>query len=102
MDLNLFSITGPNAILYITFLFIGLEITVCAAKLSRVPAGWTAFFQLNVESNPVLYWFCFTTLCDWSRKLAPPSQPIRCKTKTNRDLVTLRFPALETGYIYLL
>ena len=22
------------------------------------------------------------------RKLAPPSQPIRCKTKTNRDLVT--------------
>ena len=32
--------------------------------------------------------FCFTTLCDWSRKLAPLSQPIRCKTRTNRDLVT--------------
>ena len=33
-----------------------------------------------------------STLCDWSRKLAPPSQPIRCKSKTNRDLVTRVFP----------
>ena len=42
-------------------------------------------FQLSVESNPELPWFCFTTLCDWSDNLAPPSQPIRCKTKTNRE-----------------
>ena len=35
-----------------------------------------------------LLWFCFTTLCDWFKKLAPTSQPIRFKTKTNRDLVT--------------
>ena len=28
-----------------------------------------------------LNWFCFTVLFDWSRKLAPPSQPIRCKLK---------------------
>ena len=48
-----------------------------------------------VENNPGLDWFCFTTLCDWSRKLAPPSQPIRCKTKTNRDLVTHVFPRLR-------
>ena len=40
-------------------------------------------------------WFCFTTLCDWFKKLASPTQPIRCKTKTNRDLVTLGvFPRL--------
>ena len=34
--------------------------------------------------------FCFTTLCDWLRRLVPPSQPIRCKQKpiTNRDVVT--------------
>ena len=34
-----------------------------------------------VESNPGLNWFCLTVLFDWSRKLAPPSQPIRCKLK---------------------
>ena len=33
-------------------------------------------FQLNVERNPGLHWFCFTLLCDWSRKLAPLYQPI--------------------------
>ena len=52
-------------------------------------------FQLSVESNPGLHWFCFTRLCDWSRKLAPSSQPIRRKTKTNRDLVTRVFPRLR-------
>ena len=44
--------------------------------------------------NPGLLWFCFTALCDWSRKLAPPSQPIRSKTKTNRSLVIHVFPRL--------
>ena len=33
-----------------------------------------------------------TTLCDWFKILAPPIQPIRCKTKTNCDLVTRVFP----------
>ena len=42
----------------------------------------------------VLLWFCFTTLCDWFRNLAPLSQPIRCKTKTNHDLVACVFPRL--------
>ena len=52
-------------------------------------------FQLSVESNPGLRWFFFTVLCEWSRKLAPPSKPIRYKTKTNRDLVTRVFPRLR-------
>ena len=39
-------------------------------------------FQLSVESHPGLHWFCFTSLCDWSIP-----QQIRCKTKTNHDLV---------------
>ena len=36
---------------------------------------------MSVESNPGMNWFCFIVLFDWSRKLAPPSQPIRCKLK---------------------
>ena len=50
---------------------------------------------MSVESNSGLHWFCFTVLCEWSRKLAPPSKPIRYKTKTNRDLVTRVFPRLR-------
>ena len=30
----------------------------------------TSSFQFSVESNPEVLWFCFTSLCDWSRKLA--------------------------------
>ena len=33
-----------------------------------------------------------TSLCDWSRKLALPSQPIKLKTETKRSLVTRVFP----------
>ena len=36
-------------------------------------------------------------LCGWSRKLAPTSQPIRCKTEKRESLIgRLRFPALQT------
>ena len=38
---------------------------------------------------------CFTSLSDWPRKLAPISHPIRCKTKTNGDLVARVFPPLR-------
>ena len=40
-------------------------------------------FQLRVESNPWLLWFCLISLHDWSRKLTARSQPIRFDTKTN-------------------
>ena len=33
-----------------------------------------------------------TSLCDWSSKLVSRPSPIRCKTYTNRDLVTRVFP----------
>ena len=50
-----------------------------------------------------LLWFCFNTLCNWFKKLAPPTQPIRYKTKANRDLITRVFPRLlGAGYVYLL
>ena len=35
-----------------------------------------------------------TTLCDWLKKLAPLSQPMRNKTKTNNDLLERVFPRL--------
>ena len=47
--------------------------------------------QLSVESNPRLHCINFTSLHDWPRKLAPLSQPIRCKTKT----ITTQSPAFS-------
>ena len=44
-------------------------------------------FQLSVERHPGSHWSCFTLLCDWSRNVAPLSQPIKDKTKTNHVLV---------------
>ena len=43
-----------------------------------------------LEINPELLWLMALLLCDWFKKLAPPTQPIRCKT-TNRDLVARVF-----------
>ena len=46
-----------------------------------------------VESNPRLRCFCFTLLCDWSKKLAPFSLPISSvKSKINRVFVIRVLP----------
>ena len=50
--------------------------------------------------NTGLYWFCFTSFCDWSRKLVPLSQPIKCKTETNHELVVRGFPALHAVWLF--
>ena len=52
-------------------------------------------FRLGVESDQRLLWLYFTFLCDWSGKLAPLSQPIRCNPKTNKSLVTRVFPRFK-------
>ena len=49
---------------------------------------WTVNCKLR------LLWFCIATLSDWLKKLAPLSQPITSKTKTNRDFARASFPAL--------
>ena len=49
-------------------------------------------FDLIVESNSRLPRFCVTTLGDWLKKRATLSQPIKIKTKTNRDLLVHIFP----------
>ena len=45
-------------------------------------------FQLRVKSNLRLQWFCFAWPCDWSRKLVPFSQPIRCKCEKHFENIT--------------
>ena len=47
-----------------------------------------------VESNLHLLQFRITTKNDWLKKLAPLFHPIRSETKTIRDRVRNRFPAL--------
>ena len=54
----------------------------------------TASFNSSVERHPGSHWFCFTLLCDWSRNVAPLSQPIKDKTKTNHVLVAVFSRAL--------
>ena len=51
--------------------------------------------QFSFESYPELHWVCFTLICDWFRKLAPLSQPIRYKT-----IRSPRFPALLAVCLY--
>ena len=45
-------------------------------------------FQVSVDSHPGFPWFCFTSLCDWIRKLAPLPQPISRRTKITHDLIS--------------
>ena len=57
-------------------------------------------FQLSVESNLGLLWFCFALLCfallcDCIRKLARLSEPIRFKLKLKLDLVNHDFLRLS-------
>ena len=54
-------------------------------------------FQLSVESSlfcliRVAFGFSLLIFCDWLKKLAPFSQPIRSKTKTNCVFVAHVFP----------
>ena len=66
-------------------------------------AGRTHF---DLESKVIQVCFVFYVLCDWSRKLTPLYQPIRCKTKTSHAfsrafgslvVLTLRFHWLLKG-----
>ena len=34
--------------------------------------GSQSNFRSSVESSPILLWYCFTSVCDWSRKLSIP------------------------------
>lgn len=53
-------------------------------------------FSIECRRNSELPWTCFTIPFDWSKNFAPSSRPIRCKTKTNRDLATRVFPRFRS------
>ena len=53
-------------------------------KLKCGSNGKTSLIRSQNSSVLPLHWFCFPSLCDWSRKLATLSRPIRCKSKTNQ------------------
>lgn len=59
-----------------------------------VAVAWS-IFQESIVSDPGLLWVCFTSPFDWSRKLVPPSQPIKCKSKTNPNFATGVFPRIK-------
>ena len=45
------------------------------------------------KASPGIQYSSLNSLCDWSGKLTPLSQPIRCKT--NHNLVARVFPRFE-------
>ena len=49
-------------------------------------------FLVCCRKNLGLHRYFFPLLYDWSCKLAPPSRPIRDRSKTNQDVVTRVFP----------
>lgn len=57
-------------------------------------------FSIQRRKYSELHWFCSTSLCDESRKLATLSQPIRCKPKPNHDFVTGVFPRFRQLAIF--
>ena len=56
-------------------------------------------FLMSVENNPRLHCFCFTSHCDWSRKLALLSYP--CEI-TNHELVVRVFPHFGSFLVFAL
>ena len=58
--------------------------------------SWLEQFSIACERNPGLHWqFVSLRSVIGLKKFTPPSQPIRCKTKTDRDLVTRVFQPLR-------
>ena len=71
------------------------HLTSCSLTLPSVwetACCWSQISLKSVKSDLALLWFCFTSLCYWSRKLAPLSQPIRFTTKSKCDAVARVFP----------
>lgn len=56
-------------------------------------------FCLSVEHDPWLFWVRFASVLDWSRKLAPSFQPIKCRLETSRRFFTFVFPRREGGIL---
>lgn len=63
----------------------------------------TAVFELNVESNPKLLWFCYTVLSDWSKNSRHLlNQSDENWNQSQRQFGHVGFPALSAGHVHLL
>ena len=51
--------------------------------------------------NPGWHWFCFTSLCDWSKRTRAAHQPIKCKTNINHDVVARVFLRIFLRYLFV-
>ena len=72
-----------------------VQLPITKSQLIEPPIHDSGLINLTfcVESNPRLRCFCFTLLCDWSKKLAPFSLPISSvKSKINRVFVIRILP----------
>ena len=81
-------------LIFMTFAFQVLQGKLSASILF-LPLPWTRRIDRAVftwVSKVISVYFGFTKLSDWLKKLAPFYQPIRSKTKTNRDLLAQVFP----------
>ena len=59
-------------------------------------------FELSVESNSELLWFCFLSFSDWFRRLPPLPQPIRFKLKPIATWSPAFFRALGSLLLFTL
>ena len=64
------------------------------ASIMGMSVSNRAVFNRVSKVIRVSLWFCFTSLCDWLKNLAPVSRPIRSKTQTICDLLVRVFPRL--------
>lgn len=71
-----------------------MEWTLCLIQTHKL--NWVS------KLMRLMHWFCYTSLRDWSRNLVPPSQPIKCRTKTSYDLVARAFPRFREFSFFLL
>ena len=70
-------------------------------NITHMQSYYTTFtknwFQLSIESNPELLWFCFTAFCDWFKNFAPPTctrYSTNQMKSIDRDFVRRVFPRL--------
>ena len=60
------------------------------------------FFFQSVSSNSELLRFCFTSLCNWSRKNRATFSTNQIQNLNKSRLVHSRFPALWTFRVFLI
>ena len=79
--------------------------TVCmkATSLEKVvqteSKSFSNFQYSNIKSNSGMQWFCFTTVCDWSTKLAPSFRPIWVAKLNQSQIVHSCFPTRNFVYM---